>query len=200
MPAWRGALCQPPRQTGYCVPQLTPPYWRDYEENISHEESKDQAAFPPCVGTVLPFPGAWSADPFPLSAALPRSEDSASVRLPTASHARLALRTHAAAFPLQRGGCRGSRRLSHVHAGALGCVLWFCTPAEPASPHPLARMLVWPFLVGDTVGRFDHARCRSDGLPVACLLRPADSLATLHLRRYPPRSARLGAYQRVRPS
>jgi len=32
-----------------------------------------QHAFPPGVGTVLPFPGACSADPFPLDAALPPS-------------------------------------------------------------------------------------------------------------------------------
>ena len=41
-------------------------------------------------------------------------------------------------------------------------------------------MLVLPSLVGDKVGLFDHDRFRGYDLPFASLLRPADSLSTLH--------------------
>jgi hypothetical protein len=71
-----------------------------------------QSVFPHCVGTMFPLPGSCSADPFPMYAALPRSESYGSVRLPTARHARLALRTLAPPLPVQLGGCIGSRRLS----------------------------------------------------------------------------------------
>jgi hypothetical protein len=83
-----------------------------------------QPVSPPCVGTVFPWPGACSADPCPLDAALPRSEYSASVRLPTARHQRRAWRTLVSPLPVQRVGCLGSRRLSPVHEGSLVCVLW----------------------------------------------------------------------------
>lgn len=46
-------------------------------------------------------------------------------------------------------------------------------------------MLVWPSLLGDKVGLFDHDRFRGYDLPFASLLRPADSLSTLHPRGYP---------------
>ena len=41
-------------------------------------------------------------------------------------------------------------------------------------------MRVLPALVGDTVGLCDHDRGRGDALPFARVLRPADSLSTLH--------------------
>ena len=41
-------------------------------------------------------------------------------------------------------------------------------------------MLVLPSLVGDKVGLCDHDRLRGDDLPFASVLRPADSLSTLH--------------------
>jgi hypothetical protein len=41
-------------------------------------------------------------------------------------------------------------------------------------------MPVLPSLLGDKVGLFDHDRFRGDDLPFASLLRPADSLSTLH--------------------
>ena len=46
-------------------------------------------------------------------------------------------------------------------------------------------MPVVPSLVGDQVGLFDHDRFRGYALPFASLLRPADSLSTLHPRGYP---------------
>jgi hypothetical protein len=91
-----------------------------------------QQVFPLCGGTVLPVPGAGSADPFPLDVALPRAESYGSVRLPTARHARLALPTLVSSVPVPLVGCIGSRRLSHVHEGSVVCVLWVCTPEEPA--------------------------------------------------------------------
>src|SRR4029450_3406419 len=78
-----------------------------------------QHVFPHCVGTVFPFPGACAADPFPLYAALPRSEYYGSVRLPTARHTRLALGTLASPLPLPRGGGIGSRGIPPGHGGAL---------------------------------------------------------------------------------
>jgi len=65
-------------------------------------------------------------------AALPRSEYYGAVRLPTARHERLALRTLVASLPVQLVGCIGSRRISQVHEGSFVCVLWVCTPEEPA--------------------------------------------------------------------
>lgn len=73
---------------------------------------------------MFPFPGACSADPFPMYAALPRSEYYGSVRLPTARHERLALRTLVSSLPVQLVGCIGSRRISQVHEGSFVCVLW----------------------------------------------------------------------------
>jgi len=73
---------------------------------------------------VFPLPGACSAAPFPMYAALPRSESYGSVRLPTARHERLAWRTLVASLPVQRVGGIGSRMTSHGHEGALVCVLW----------------------------------------------------------------------------
>ena len=46
-------------------------------------------------------------------------------------------------------------------------------------------MPVLPSLLGDKVGLFDHDRFRGYDLPFASLLRPADSLSTLHPRGYP---------------
>jgi hypothetical protein len=91
-----------------------------------------QHVFPHGVGTVLPFPGACSADPFPLYAALPRSAYYGSARLPTARPERLALRTLVSPLPIQHVGCIGSRRISQGHEGSFVCVLWVCTPEEPA--------------------------------------------------------------------
>ena len=77
---------------------------------------------------MFPFPGACSADPFPMYVALPRSEYYGSVRLPTACHERLALHTLVSSLPVQlvgpRVGCLGSRRISQVHEGSFVCVLW----------------------------------------------------------------------------
>jgi len=46
-------------------------------------------------------------------------------------------------------------------------------------------MLVMPSLLGDKVGLFNCDRFRGYALPFASVLRPADSLSTLHLRGYP---------------
>jgi hypothetical protein len=134
---------------------------------------------------VLPCPGACSAAPFPMYAALPRSEDSGSVRLPTARHESLAVRTLVSALPVQLVGGIGSRRIAPVPEGSFVGVLWVCTPEEPASTHPVPLMPVLSARLGDTVGLFDHARFRGDDLPFARVLRPADSLSTLHPRGYP---------------
>ena len=73
---------------------------------------------------MFPFPGACSADPFPMYVAFPRSEYYGSVRLPTARHERLALHTLVSSLPVQLVGCIGSRRISQVHEGSFVCVLW----------------------------------------------------------------------------
>ena len=166
-------LCATPPSTpsGRCWCPGRRPAWR----GVQH-------GGPPGGGTGWPWPGASAAAPCPRDAALPPSESSASVHLPTARHERLAVRPLVSPFPVQRVGCIGRRRLSHGHAGAVVCVLGGCTPAEPAATPPRARMLGLPSLVGDPVGLCDRARWRGDALPGASGRRPADSLSTLHPR------------------
>ena len=134
--------------------------WRLYQGKALGELSGAPQRAVPCALSLCAFPVLWpreasflalcpacapsrcrdrvalarscAADPFPMHAALPRSEYSESVRLPTAHHERRALRTLVSPLPVQRVGGLGSRRISHVHEGSLVCVLWVCTPEEPA--------------------------------------------------------------------